>query len=274
MVDAPFSPRAETVSAIAAARAAGEIARARTNADLIQQKGILDIATGTDLACEDAIRARLLADHPGHTIVGEERGGQAPEAGGTYWLLDPICGTQSFASKLSVFCTNIALVEDGVVTAAAVSDGVTGDVYWAERGRGAYVERGVSSERLRARDGHVLGFELAGSPIYTGAPGALGALFGAVVAAGRWHPRLLGTTLPFARVANGDFAGLFQLGRCTAPLHTAAGCLLADEAGARVTDPFGQPWDLGTTEFVVAATAELHRDLLALYAASFGARFV
>jgi myo-inositol-1(or 4)-monophosphatase len=262
--------RPETTCAVAAARAAGALASRRTDATTVIQKGELDIATGTDLACEDAIRGLLTQRYPKYAIVGEERGGTPTQDGATYWLIDPLCGTQTYASRIPAFCTNIALVEGGVVTVAAVFDGATGEVYAAERGHGAYLVRPDDSEALSARDGTVLGFDLAGFPSASLDAKAVGSLFGSLIGQGRWHVRFLGTTLPFARVATGDFTALFLVGRVSSPLHTAAGCLLAEEAGAVVTDVVGAPWNLQTTSFVVAATQALHRELLQIYRAAFG----
>jgi myo-inositol-1(or 4)-monophosphatase len=263
-----FEPRPETASARDAARVAGAITARRTNAELVLSKGPLDIVTGADIAAEDAIRALLGAAFPEIAIVGEERGGEPPAAGAAYWLIDPLCGTQSYASGIPTYCTNIALVEQGRVTAAAVFDGATGDVYVAEKGRGAYVQRGDGWERLQAKPGPLFALEMAGHP-YAGSPQALGALFASLLATRRWYLRLLGTTLPFARVATGQFAGLFLVGPISSPLHTAAGCLLAAEAGACVTDTAGEPWDLQTTSFVVASTPALHAELLGFYRQAF-----
>lgn len=262
--------RPETCCAVEAVRAAGAIAALRTNAEIVIPKGELDLATGTDIAAEDAVRAILERGFPTTPIVGEERGGAPPGAGGAYWLVDPLCGTRTFACRIPAFCANVALVEAGRVSLAAVFDGAAGEVCFAERGQGAYVERAGAWHRLSAKSGPVLGFEVAGDPMYQGSGAALGALFGALTGARRWHIRLLGTTLSLARVATGDFSGMFLLGQVSSPLHTAAGCLLAEEAGATVTDPRGNPWDLSTTEFVLAATPDLHRELLAFHRAALG----
>jgi len=136
-------------------------------------------------------------------------------------------------------------------------------------GGGAHAQHADRWDTLLAKDGSVLAFELAGKPMFNGSASALGTLFGRLVSARRWHVRMLGTTLPFARVATGEFAGLFLMGRISSPLHTAAGCLLAEEAGAVVTDPEGKPWNIDTKEFIVAATRELHNELLELYRQAF-----
>src|SRR5438034_8992292 len=117
--------RAETQAAIRAAQTAQRIADSRDGADRVTSKGGIDLVTAADVACEDAIRTELSGAFPEHPVIGEERGG-APLAGKPYWLVDPICGTRPFASNVPLYCTNIALVENGPVTAAVIGVGTTG----------------------------------------------------------------------------------------------------------------------------------------------------
>ena len=87
-----------------------------------------------------------------------------------------------------------------------------------------------------------------------------------MVVANRLDVRMLGSTASFAYLAAGRIAGTALL--LSSPLHTAAGCLLAEEAGAVVTDHEGRPWTLETTAVLAAATPALHAELLALLVAS------
>ena len=87
----------------------------------VTAKGPRDVVTETDVAIENALRST--ADQElGITLVGEERGGAAPE-GTPYWLLeDPLCGTTNFAMGIPLYCVNLAVVLDGQITAAVVGD--------------------------------------------------------------------------------------------------------------------------------------------------------
>ena len=91
--------RPETETAIRAATIAQSLADSRIGSDEINSKGGIDLVTGTDVACEDAIRAELLRRFPDYPVIGEERGG-TPVQDKPYWLVDPICGTRSFASNI------------------------------------------------------------------------------------------------------------------------------------------------------------------------------
>jgi myo-inositol-1(or 4)-monophosphatase len=249
--------RAETAAALAAVRVGLDVALSRSGADDVQAKAGVDIVTGADLATERAIRSALEQRCPGVPIVGEEGGGDVPANGGAYFLVDPICGTRNYASHLALFCTNVALIEHGVATIAVVGDGGTSELCFAERGRGAFRETG---DRLRVSDGSVIGLELGGKPPYTDP--SLSPLVAALAADGRYYLRLLGSTLALAKVASGDLAALVLLTETADPLHTAAGCLLAEESGALVSDRAGRPWTLQTRSLLLAATPTLQEQLL------------
>jgi len=251
--------RPETMAAVAALREALPIVLARQGADDIHTKGPRDIVTGTDLAAQATIERVLRARHPDCAFVGEEGDHDVP-ATGRYWLVDPLCGTANYAAGLPLVALNIALVEDGQVAASAVADGASGDLYAAERGRGAWRLSAGQPERLRASgaSGLVsLDPNLAGPDELR----AFGQAFAIrVVAAGRWDVRMLATTLAMAYVARGRLAAAVYAASGPS-VHLAAGLLLAHESGATVTSERGTDWTLQDSVYVVAATLELHREL-------------
>ena len=99
--------REETRVAIDMVAQALELSRSGVGGNEHTLKGPRDLVTSTDVAVEDAVRATL-TDGLGHPVVGEERGGEAV-SDGSYWLVDPICGTRNFASGIPLFCMNVAL---------------------------------------------------------------------------------------------------------------------------------------------------------------------
>lgn len=107
-----FGP--ETLDAVAQALG---LANRGTGASEVVSKGGRDLVTATDIAIEDAVR-ELLTGALGRTVVGEERGGEAPADGSPYWLVNPICGTRNFASGTPLYCVNLAFVEGEQVTIA------------------------------------------------------------------------------------------------------------------------------------------------------------
>ncbi len=251
------SLRPETEVAIQAARRAVEIADSRTDADQRESKGGIDLVTGTDLACEDAIREDLLEALPDYPVVGEERGG-VPVDGTPYWLVDPICGTRMFASNVPLYCTNIALVEEHAVTVAAVGIGQTGEIMLAEKGSGAWMRTGTTERRLDTSE--------ESNTVWVGAPrDRMGGVVDRLLSTGHWYVLLFPSTLGSAYLAAGRISGVIHIGHRSVrhgSVHTAAGCLLASEAGALVTDlEDNRPWSLETGSFLMAASPSLHREL-------------
>lgn len=262
--------RSETAAALAAVDAAMRVVRRRAGVGQIRSKATGDLVTGTDERAEDVIRDVLMARTPSLPVVGEERGGAAPADGAPHWLVDPICGTHNFAAGLPLCAVNVALVEEEEVRVAVVGDPSSGRRYAAERGRGAWAmtARGEWPLQVSAASGLLL--------LDMGTTGAARARFAAAAHAAalnpRWSVRVLGSSLAFAYVAAGTAAAHADFW-VDHPLHTAAGCLLAEEAGATVTDLEGRPWTLASRSFLVAATPEAHRAVLKVLAGSGEAAF-
>jgi fructose-1,6-bisphosphatase/inositol monophosphatase family enzyme len=246
--------RAETEAAIRSVSIAIAIADSREGADEVDSKGGIDIVTATDVRCEDAIRGELARAFPGCAIVGEERGGTAPESG-NYWLVDPICGTRPYASNVPLYCTNIALVEGGEVTAAAVAIGCTGEVLYAEQGGGAWLRDAKGDRPIRASE--------ESNTIWIGTQTELGAnVVRNALLLRRWYVWQFSSSLGYAYLAAGRIAGIVHLSPSLSAVHTAAGCFISREAGAVVTDlDSGGPWTLATRAFLLGATPIIHGEL-------------
>ncbi len=257
--------RAETAAAITAARIAQRLADSRQGADQITFKQGIDIVTGADIASEDAIRAHLTQAFPDIPVLGEERGGAA-RAGAPYWLVDPICGTRCYASNVPLYCTNIALVEDGAVTLAAIGVGKTGELLYAERGAGAWLmpAADAAAERITAAE-HSNTLWIGGRK----QPAAN--LWRHMVELDRWYLWTFTSSVCYAHFASGRVAGLVHFAYGPQydepPVHTAAGCFIAHEAGGTVTDlATGGPWTLESRSFLLGATPALHAELGAIVA--------
>ncbi|MGH2451778.1 MAG: inositol monophosphatase family protein [Candidatus Limnocylindria bacterium] len=254
---------AQARTAVEAVRAALEVLHARESADKMVAKGGLDMATGTDVRSQEVIQSILERAHPELAFVGEETDADTVPTSGSYWLVDPICGTRNFAYAVPLYSVNVALVEDGEVTIAAVGDGAHGDVWVAARGGGAWLSTTGGLRPAKVSDSSAMVVIDSGRP---GGPAASKAsrVIAAALRDGRWELRTLGSTLDLAYLAAGRVAGVWHFSRIH-PLHFAAGVLLAVEAGAVVTDERAQPWRLDVAEGVVAAaTPALHEALMSL----------
>ena len=259
MTTPPDGFRAETVVAVEAVERALGLVPGSVSTGEISFKGPRDLVTGTDIAVEDSMRDTLAGI--GFPVIGEERGGEAPVDGSPYWLLDPICGTRNLASGIPLFSVNLALVENGTVSVGVVGIPSTGEIDVAELGRGAWaVENGArrplaasdQSETIVVEEGRSEGVRREHAALFTAA----------AIRANRWDLRVLSSTLSLSYVAAGRVAA-YVLFRGSA-LHGGAGCLLAAEAGATVSDLEGRPWTIDSDSIVASANAGLHRDLLDL----------
>jgi myo-inositol-1(or 4)-monophosphatase len=198
-------------------------------------------------------------------VIGEEREGSA-QSGKPYWLVDPICGTRPFASNIPLYCTNIALVEDGDVTVAAIGIGKSGEVLYAERGCGARSLAEGADRPITAED--------SSQTIWIdGRTEQAASVVKSALLLKRWYVMQFPSSLAYAYLACGRIAGALQF-QSNSPVpygsvHAAAGCLVAREAGAIIRDlDDGTPWTLSTRSFVMAASTELCEDLSRLVSAT------
>jgi fructose-1,6-bisphosphatase/inositol monophosphatase family enzyme len=252
--------RPETLVALEAVKRALTIAARGVDAEDVTAKDGRDVVTVADIAVEDAVRA-IVGDALGFSVVGEERGGEAPADGSPYWLVDPICGTRNFASGIPLYCVNLALVERKEVTVAVVGAPSTGETHVAERGRGAWSLKEGARDRLTTSDwsrtivvddGKSKGNRREQAAQFTAA----------AIRADRWHVRSLGTTLSAPYLAAGRIAAyvVFWL----SAVHAGAGSLLVTEAGGTISDIDGRPWTIGSDSLVASANGPLHEELLEL----------
>lgn len=247
----------------AAALAASEIGSSRELKD-VRLKTPTDLVTRTDHEVERLVTRRLLSRFPGHAVLGEE-GGAAHEAaaGAPRWIIDPIDGTSNFAHGVPWFGISIALEEAGVVRCGVVAVPPLGEFFVAERDRGAY-QVGPDGAFVRLRV----------SPIET--------INQALVATGlpreplrSWHVptilrvamralevRIMGAAaVHLAYVAAGRLHAFWEPGLF--PWDVAAGVLLVEEAGGRVTDWRGRPLRMPGGR-LLASNGPLHAMMMAL----------
>lgn len=118
----------------------------------IETKPDLTPVTDADKGAEEALRAALAQARPGDSVFGEEFGGTASLTGagsGRVWVIDPIDGTKNFVRGVPVWCTLIALVEDGVPVVGVVSAPALGRRWWAGADRGAHTSFGGTARRIQ-----------------------------------------------------------------------------------------------------------------------------
>ena len=244
-----------------AAREAGEILKAGFGkVQDIEEKGrASDLVTETDKAAERFLRDWISVRFPGHAMVGEEEANE-PVAGAEWtWIFDPLDGTVSFAHGIPFFSVCVALEHRGQVVAGAVYEPLRDEMFSAERGSGAF----LNSTRIRTSGAT----ELCRSLLATGFPYTVREnprrtleTFCAVVPYARGIRRLGSAGLDLAYVAAGRMDGYWE--SFLQPWDCAAGCLLVEEAGGRVTDYVGAAHDIRGIQ-TVATNGLIHEELMA-----------
>ena len=220
----------------------------RRTGDLRFKRG-REAVTEADPRIELLLRERIGAAFPDDAVVGEEFGGEEAPAG-RVWQLDPIDGTLNFALGLPGFCTSIACLEDGRPVAACIAEPVTGDCYTALRGGGAR----RNGEPLAVSTRAPLGEAVISAQIRKrGRVGREPRLLHALVQESLKLRKVGAVALEMAWVAAGAFDGLVAGSSGPIPVHdVAAGWLLVEEAGGRVSGVDGKPYRPGGTDLVVS----------------------
>jgi myo-inositol-1(or 4)-monophosphatase len=243
----------ELETALSAAKEAGEVLRKGFGwQHSIRYKGEVDLVTEVDEQAEQVIRKILLGAFPAHGMLAEE-GGALVGAEDTRWIVDPLDGTTNYAHGLPIFCVSIALERAGEVVLGVVHDPMREEAYVAERGQGAT----LNGEPTRVSDTE----ELIQALIATGfpfdraqMPEALD-LFGRFAAITRGMRRLGSTALDLCYVATGRLDGYYERGIWAWDI--AAGALILEEAGGKVTNYRGGTLDLEGRQ-IVASNGALH----------------
>ncbi len=252
--------------AIKAARAAGAIIN-RGSQDLdilkISSKGPNDFVSEIDQMAEAAIIETLLTAYPGHGILAEESGREHGAKNSEFtWIIDPLDGTTNFLHGFPVYCVSIALAWRGVVQQAVVYDPTRNDLFYASRGRGAF----LNDKRLRVSKRT----RLADALIGTGFPFRRGdnfqrylKMFETVMQSCAGVRRPGAAALDLCYVAAGWYDGFFETG--LNPWDIAAGSLMITEAGGLVGNFTGDADFLYQRE-VVAGNPKVYGQLVALLA--------
>jgi len=253
----PTKPSLSDVETLA--RQAGEILRAGYEREhQVDYKGVIDLVTEVDRQSEAFLLAEIQRRFPGHQILAEESGGVRGHDGDV-WYVDPLDGTVNYAHGIPIFCVAIAYAQDGKMRLGVVYDPLRDECFAAERGRGAW---------LNGRPIHVSQtLELRHSLLVTGFPYDAWSsprnnldYFGRFSKMTHGVRRLGSAALDLCYVAVGRFDGYWEL--TLKPWDVAAGGLIAEEAGALITDLDGGPDYLSPPCSLLAAPPALHGKML------------
>jgi myo-inositol-1(or 4)-monophosphatase len=259
-----MTPEIERV-AVSAARAAGRIHLARLKRiSIVRKSNALDLVTEADHEAEAAVIRVIRRAFPEHTILAEESG-LSPERSEHRWIIDPLDGTTNFAHGYPQFCVSIGYEERGRMEFGVVYDSLRKECFAARRGRGA-----------RLND-----LPIRVSPIRTLATALLCTGFPYDRRERRrfylcfWEDfmtrvqgirRAGSAALDLCYVACGRVDGFWEFG--LKAWDVAAGSLIVREAGGRVTNLDGTPFDLEGGR-ILATNKLVHREMMAAIAQTF-----
>ncbi len=233
----------------------------------IEYKGDVDLVTEADRASEKLIVERLQARWPEHGIVGEE--GTRTETDAEYrWYVDPLDGTTNFAHGYPVFCVSIALVRhDGQLEVGVLYDPTRDEMFSAERGKGAT----LNGKKLQVSTTKVLTESLLGTgfPSHKRHKNPNIHFYHQLTLRSHGVRRAGSAALDLANVAAGRYDGYWEFN--LNPWDTAAGVLIVQESGGKVTRFDESPFRLDSRE-VLASNGLIHHELLQNFAEMFAGR--
>jgi myo-inositol-1(or 4)-monophosphatase len=249
-------------TAIDLARSAGEILNHYSSRDkLVEFKGHANLVTVADKKSEELIINGILTRYPSHSILAEESGATQPGAA-IQWIIDPLDGTTNFAHGYPFYCVSIGVEENGEVICGVVYDPVRDELFSAARGAGAY----CNGERLQVSAVESLSHAL----LITGFPynfrerlDVVMHQFRRFMVASQAVRRGGAAALDLCYVAAGRLDGFWEL--FLQPWDTAAGRIILEEAGGRVTDFKDGPFSIYNKE-ILATNGRIHEEMLAILA--------
>jgi myo-inositol-1(or 4)-monophosphatase len=248
-----------TFVAIQAALSAGAVLRHGfdTEFEIAAKEGIQNLVTEYDNASEKNIIESIYKHFPDHAILAEESGakGKSPVT----WIIDPLDGTVNFARNIPMFSISIAAAIDGEIVSGVVYQPMTQELFVAEKGKGTYLNgKRIFVSKIK---------QVEKSMMATGFPydvdkNPLKCIdrFAAMQAKGVPLRRLGSAALDLSYVAAGRFDAFWEVG--LNPWDMAAGKLLVEEAGGKVTHWTGAPHKIFGYDTLLATNGPLHEKML------------
>ena len=244
---------------IAAAEAgAGQILKFFNNDFKISNKeGVNNLVTEADHASEKAIIDVILENFPDHQILSEEIG-KLDNPSEYKWIIDPIDGTVNFAHGIPLNCVSIGIEFKGEMIMAAVLNPHLKELYFAEKGQGAWLNDKpirVSSETQVIKSCLVTGFPYT----YINIPNGPLEIFERFIRKGVPVRRLGSAAIDLCWVAAGRFDGFYE--HKLEAWDSAAGYLIVEEAGGKVTDHEGNKFSVYQHR-VLATNGKIHEEMV------------
>jgi myo-inositol-1(or 4)-monophosphatase len=253
----------ETIRSVAtsAALQAGERLLSKLDRiDRIDKKGAIDLVTDADIASEKCIIEAIRRVFPNDTILSEESGA-IPGSSEGRWIVDPLDGTTNFAHGVGLFAVSIAYAIGGDVLVGIVLNPVTREFFSAVKGQGAQLNgRAIHVSKTPA---------VADSLLVTGFPYNFKTILNSVIRrfsncleASQGVRRLGSAAVDLCYVACGRFEAFWE--ENLQPWDTAAGMLIVQEAGGKVSTFNGSAYDFFGAKEILASNGLIHNEMATL----------
>ncbi len=222
----------------------------------IEYKGDVDLVTVADRQSEALILERIRKQFPTHDVMGEE--GTRIETGSEYkWYVDPLDGTTNFAHGYPVFCVSLAVGRRGQRVAGVIYDPTRDEMFSAELGGGARLNDKAMHVSATAKLGESL--VATGFPSHKRHKNPNIYFYHQLTLRTHGVRRAGSAALDLCNVASGRYDGFWEFN--LNPWDTAAGVLIVEEAGGKVTDFSGGPFQIASHE-TLATNGLVHEALL------------
>lgn len=251
--------RVKRVGLTAAFKAAAILTSYFGNVKNIAKKGVIDLVTEADTHSEKVIIETIKNVFPSHSVLAEESGLNT-QASPYQWIIDPLDGTTNYAHQVGLFAVSIAFAMEDDLVFGIVLNPITHELFTAEKGQGALLNNRpmmVSHSKTVSESLLVTGFPYNLNSILS----PLIKRFSNILSAAQGVRRLGSAALDLCYVASGRFDGFWE--QNLNPWDTAAGVLIAREAGAQVTNFSNQPFTIDQKEIVVT-NGNIHKEMLEL----------
>src|SRR6185437_14431092 len=238
------------------AREAGNLLMSYFGKVAIEYKGDADLVTKADRTSENLIVERIRRRWPNHDLIGEE--GSRTETGSDYrWYVDPLDGTTNFAHGYPVFCVSMGLEYKGELLAGVVYDPTRDEMFVAAKGSGAQLNgRAIRvSKTARLKESLVA----TGFPSHKRHKNPNINFYHQITLRSHGVRRAGSAALDLCYTACGRFDAYWEFN--LNPWDTAAGVLLVEEAGGKITNFSGGPFEIASRE-VLASNTVLHEEVL------------
>jgi myo-inositol-1(or 4)-monophosphatase len=237
---------------------ATELTRYFNGTFTISSKGTLnDLVTEADQASEKAIFKVIQDNHPDHFILSEETG-EIKQDSKIKWIIDPIDGTINFANGIPICCVSIGVEEDGKMILGAVYNPIMNEMFIAEKGKGATLNGNKIS--VSDKDNLLSSCLVTGFPYqYLDSENGPLQIFEKLIRKAIPVRRLGSAAIDLCWTAAGRFDGFYE--HKLQAWDSAAGFLMVEEAGGKVTDLKGNPYS-PYQPGIIATNGKIHDQLL------------